>query len=412
LAIILVLSSGLVVGTGLSVPVPAEETSGGGTSTPVIPVEEENSTATTSGGAGLTFDGVLGTINDSLDTVDDFLGSGSDLVGGLLNGAGDILGGLLGDTGGQISSLFRDVARVINLINRVANSVGKIEGFWRDFYGSVLGVAGEGKECATSPFIVNASPGSPLGFDGIDYDPSSWCFGILNSTEGNGSDDGESGGNGVTIVDREGNVTVADAPVSPAALFVGEPNLESDGGTDARRPKNIPEVMALGARGTAMGIPDPRQLRQVANEVDIQSSDAFETIPPVRTYHSLDSVENTVVRLIGVQPISRAGQEQIADSVGANQQMIVQSAQLAASAGTKKITQDVMKDTAAIAATQATLLGSIATDTATNRLQTGATNLALSNISRQLSEEAKYRRAKIGTLAGQLLIQSFSSDLR
>jgi hypothetical protein len=404
LAIVIVLSSGLAVGA--SFPARAE-----GTSTPVIPAGE-NSTATTSGGGELTFDGVLGTINDSLDTVDDFLGSGGNLVDGLLDGAGDILGGLFGNTGGQISGLFRDVARVINLIDRVANSVGKIEGFWRDFYGSVLGVAGEGKECATSPVIVNASPGSPLGFDGIDYDPSSWCFGILNPTGGNGSGDGESGEGGIEVVDGDGNVTVVDAPASPAAIFLGDSNAGIDGSADATRPKNIPSVMALGARGTAMGIPDPRQLRQVANEVDIQSSDAFETIPPVRTYHALDSVENTVVRLIGVQPLSRAGQEQIADSVGANQQMIVQSAQLAASAGTKKITQDVMKDTAALAATQATLLGSIATDTATNRLQTGATNLSLSNISRQLAEERKSERARIGVLAGQLLIQGFSSDLR
>jgi hypothetical protein len=352
----------------------------------------------------LTFDGVLGTINDSLDTVDGFLDSGGELVDGWLGEAGGFLSGLLGDTGGQIEGFFRDVAKVINLIDRVANGVGKIEGFWKDFYRSVLGGVGEGKECVTtSPVSVNTSSDSPIGFTGIDYDPSTWCFGILNSTGGSGS------GDGLTIGDGEPNVTVVDAPSSPAEIFIGEPNVEIDGG--ASRPKSVPEMMALVARGTAMGIPDPIELRQVANEVDIQSSDLFETIPPVRTYHALDSVENTVVRLIGVQPVSKAGQKQIADTVGAIQQTLVRSAQLAASAQGKNITQDVMKDTASIVATQSTILGSIASDSATNRLQTGATNLALSTISRQLSEQQKYERARIGVLAGQLLIEGFSSDL-
>jgi hypothetical protein len=398
LAIVIILSSGLAVGIGF--PARSE-----GTSTPVIPATGNSDvTPTGADNGGLTFDGVLGTINDSLDTVDGFLDSGGELVDGWLGEAGGFLSGLLGDTGGQIEGFFRDVAKVINLIDRVANGVGKIEGFWKDFYRSVLGGVGEGKECVTtSPVSVNTSSDSPIGFTGIDYDPSTWCFGILNSTGGSGS------GDGLTIGDGEPNVTVVDAPSSPAEIFIGEPNVEIDGG--ASRPKSVPEMMALVARGTAMGIPDPIELRQVANEVDIQSSDLFETIPPVRTYHALDSVENTVVRLIGVQPVSKAGQKQIADTVGAIQQTLVRSAQLAASAQGKNITQDVMKDTASIVATQSTILGSIASDSATNRLQTGATNLALSTISRQLSEQQKYERARIGVLAGQLLIEGFSSDL-
>lgn len=405
LAIVIILSSGTLVFGNL--PARAD-----GTSTPVIPSAGENSATATAGDGGLTFDGVLGTINDSLDTVDDFLDSGGEIVDGWLGGAKDVLGGLLGDTGGQISGFFRDVAKVVNLINRVANGVGKIEGFWKDFYRSVLGVAGEAKTCTNSP--INYSTGGS-SFVEIDYDPSIWCFGILNptgggTTDGGDSGDGETGGDGIEIVDGDGNVTVVEAPSSPAGIFVGPPNVDANAG--ASRPKSVPEVMALGARGTAMGIPDPTELRQVANEVDIQNSDSFETIPPVRTYHALDNVENGVIRMVGVQPLSKAGQKQIADTVGAVQQTLVRSAQLAAGVQGKKITQDVMKDTAQIVANQSTLLGSIASDTATNRLQTGATNVALSTISRQLAEEQKAKRAEIGVLAGQLLLKGFSSDLR
>lgn len=406
LAIVILLSSGLVMGVNL--PVRAD-----GTSTPVIPASGNGNPTPVNGGE-LTFDGVLGTIDNSLDTVDDFLNSGGQLLDGLIGEAGDILGGLLGDTGGQISGLFRDVARVVNLIDRVANTFGKIGGFWQDFYRSALGVVGEGKECLTSPVIVNASPSSPLGFSGIDYDPTTWCFGVLanrgGGNQGSGDGSGKTEGDVIPILDNDGNVTVVPAPVSPSEIFVGEPNVDVTGG--ATRPKSIPEIMALGARGTAAGIPDPIELRRVANEVELQNSDNFETIEPVRTYHALDSVENGVIRMVGVQPLSKDGQKQIADTVGGSQQMIVRSAQLAASAGGKKITQDVLKDMASIGTAQSTLLGSIASDTATNRLQTGATNIALSTISRQLAEQQKYERARLGVLAGQLLLDGFSSDLR
>jgi hypothetical protein len=401
-AIVIILSSGTLIFGNF--PVRAD-----GTSTPVIPIAGENSRATTAGAdsGGLTFDGVLGTINDSLDTVDDFLGSGGEIVDGWLGGAKDVLGGLLGDTGGQIAGFFRDVAKVVNLINRVANGVGKIEGFWKDFYRSVLGVAGQAKTCTTLP--INYSTGSSFAPVEVDYDPSTWCFGILNPTGGGSSGSGDTGGDDSPIADGEDGVGEASETTTPAEIFVGVVDVDVNAGPT--RPKSVPEVMALGARGTAMGIPDPTELRKVANEVDLQSSDAFETIPPVRTYHALDNVENGVIRMVGVQPLSKAGQRQIADTVGAVQQTLVRSAQLAAGAQSKKITQDVMKDTAQIVANQSNLLGSIASDTATNRLQTGATNIALSNISRQLSEQQKYERARIGVLAGQLLLKGFSSDL-
>lgn len=391
LAIVILLSSQLAV--AVSLPAIADE----GTSTPIIPTTLETSD-TTGGGSDLTFDGVLGTINDSLDTVDEFLEGGSDSISGYLGQVADLVGELFGDTGGQLSGFFQDVAKVINLVNRVANGVGKIGSSWQSFYQSALGGLSEAKSCISSPITINGSN------QFINYDPSTWCFGLLAGGESEGEE-------GELPVESE----IIEAPTYPSGIFIPDDSSgegEGESGGDLSRPKSVPELMALAAQGTVTGIPDLDELREIASEVYLKNTDAFETIEPVRTYNTIELVENSILRKVGTQPLSKAGQQHVAESIQETQRMIVQSSQLAASAQGKKITQDVMKDMTSIQATQSGLLGSIASETATNRFQLAATNVTLSNISRQLAEQQKYERSQKGVLAQQLLFKGFSSDLR
>jgi hypothetical protein len=169
--------------------------------------------------------------------------------------------------------------------------------------------------------------------------------------------------------------------------------------------------MVKAAQGTALGIPDLTKLRQQANDIDF-GQDAFETIPVIGKYHSVEAVENVTLRNVGLQPLSTAGQKQVEELAQASQQIIVQTAQDAAASQKENVTQDVMKSMTRIQASQTPILASIATEISTGKQQTGASNVVLSNISRQLAEQQKYERSRKGALAYSVLFKALNSDLR